>query len=126
MQALIKSGVLSTIKIVSILVIVAGALLYWRISNGFQAAWMATGAGVAFTIGGLAGVLALVLGFIITEPSATRMARIGGAIQSQGSPPTPEQMGQLKVLQERVRLTGRINVGLLLVAAVLMIVGRTL
>ena len=54
--------------IVAALTILAGAGLYWRDSNGLDPAWITSGPGLAFTIGGLAAIAAFVGGLVISAP----------------------------------------------------------
>src|SRR3712207_4204297 len=44
-----------------ILTVVAGVLLYWRSSSGLDADWITTPTGLAFTVGGIAGIAGLAI-----------------------------------------------------------------
>lgn len=48
--------------VVSALTVLSGAALYWRASNGLDAAWIGSAPGLAFTIGGIAALAAFIGG----------------------------------------------------------------
>jgi len=110
--------------VVGLVTIAAGIWLLWRDSGGFQAAFMGSGMGVAFSIGALSGLAAAVVGIGIGARNALRLRALGGAIQGQAAGPTPEQLGQVQALQRRLRLGARVTASLLAVAVVCMAVAR--
>ena len=69
--------------IVAGLTILSGAVLYWHDSNGLQAAWITSPTGLAFTIGGLAAILAFVLGGILIGPGVAEQTAVRGGARRQ-------------------------------------------
>ena len=65
--------------IVAALAIISGAALYWHDSGGLQAAWITSPTGLAYTIGGLAALVAFVGGLVLIAPSIAEQA----AVQSE-------------------------------------------
>jgi uncharacterized membrane protein len=106
--------------------ILAGILLYWRASNGFDLDWISSATGVAFTVGGVAAILAFVFGLILVKPAMGRMGSIGQAIAMSGGPPTDAQVSEMQKLGARLALIGQINLLLLVVAVVAMAIARFL
>jgi len=106
------------ISLAAILCTLAGLALYWRVSGGLQLARMLTLSGLALTIGSAAGVLAAILGSVVTAPIATRMEALSKEIQSAGGPPKPEQMTELQRLQVRLGQAGLWGTILLVITAV--------
>ncbi|MBI5300932.1 MAG: hypothetical protein HY868_02255 [Chloroflexi bacterium] len=104
--------------------VIAGALLYWRASLGFSAAWFATGSGITLTIGALAGIAGAVVGFAINGRTANAMAALGAQIASAGGPPKPEQLAQMQAYQETLRQGGMIGGVLIAIALACMSVAR--
>jgi putative copper export protein len=49
------------------LAILSGLILFWNASGGLQGSWLSTPTGIAFTIGGAAGVIALGFSFAISS-----------------------------------------------------------
>ena len=113
------------ITLAGILTVLAGVLLYWRASDGFDADWISSGPGVAFTVGGLAAITTLALGLGITKPAVDRMGALGQEIASGGQP-TPSQASEMQRLQARLVLLGRLSMVLLTIAVVTMAMARFL
>jgi len=106
--------------------ITAGLLLYWRTSGGFDGDWITSATGLAFTIGGLAAIIAFLLGLTIAKPAADRMGALAQAAAAAGGPPSQEQAAQIGALQAKLRAIGLTNLGLLTGAVVLMAIARYL
>jgi hypothetical protein len=104
--------------------IISGALLYWIVSGGIQLQWLATSRGTLLTIGALSGIGALLVGVLVSAPAASRLGVIGGQVQAAGGPPTAEQAGQLRSMQERLVRGSHIAAALMAVALVLMVLSR--
>ena len=112
--------------IVAALAVASGALLYWRDSNGLQAAWTTSASGLAFGVGGLAAILAFVGGMILIGPSAAEQAAVGNELAASGGEPTEAQRQRLARADGRMRLASRIDLPLILIAGLAMAVGRYL
>ncbi|HZY44153.1 MAG TPA: hypothetical protein VFF70_05310 [Anaerolineae bacterium] len=107
MQALSgKTKLIPAMLISPLLVIITGVLMYWKVSDGLSGSWLGSPAGLALTIGSLAGILAFVLGFVINRPAAEHMAALSREMQSAGKPPSPEQMAELRAQQQRLSKGG--------------------
>ena len=100
--------------------ILAGLLMYWRASDGFNTDWIGSTYGIAITVGALAAIAAVALGASIVRPSMLAAAAIGREVAGSGGPPTPEQAAQIQALQDRVRATGQVIIPLLLFATAAM------
>src|SRR5919106_6918386 len=64
------------IMLSAVVTILAGLLLYWRASHGFDVDWIGSGPGVAFTVGGLAAIVTLALGLSLTKPAVDRIGAL--------------------------------------------------
>lgn len=111
--------------IVATLTILSGAALYWRDSGGLQAAWVSTPSGLAFTIGGLSALVAWIGGFVLIGPSIATQAAVQAELAGGGIP-TDAQRRRLAGAEARMRLANRLDLPLLVVAALTMAVGRYL
>jgi len=107
----------------SLLSVLAGMALYWIDSDGFRSAWMHSGPGLGFGLGGLAGLIGLYFGFQLNRRS-NRMAQLGREIQGQGAPPTQDQLKTLQQLQSQLKTGGVLNAVFLLLASILMATAR--
>lgn len=102
MQSLGKSGYALAAMISAIITIVAGFLLIWKLSGGFQPEWFHSWYSRVLTTGAGVAVVAFSIGFTINRPGAARINKIGMAIAAQGGTPTPDQVAELTRLRNRI------------------------
>ncbi len=126
MQRLMQGRFPVVIAVAGVLNVVTGLLLYYRDSGGLQAAWMASGPGLGFTAGGLAALMALIYGGVVTGPTGAKLGRLGQEIQSAGKPPTTEQLQQIEGYQRQLSQASVVNTVLVGIAVVAMAVARYL
>jgi uncharacterized membrane protein len=107
-----------------VVTLLSGLGLYWRDSAGFQSAWLASGAGKVFGLGGAVAIGASILGMAINMPAGRRLAEITGRLQSAGRPPTPEEQATLAALQARLGRASVVAAVLLVIATLLMAIAR--
>jgi putative copper export protein len=100
--------------------ILAGLLMYWRVSGGLDPDWIGSAYGLTLTIGAISGIVAFVIGLTVVRPTNNATLALGREIAEGGGPPTPEQAARMQALQARGRTTGRILLLLLLVAVAAM------
>jgi uncharacterized membrane protein len=110
--------------IVAALTVLSGATLYWRDSGGLEWTWVSSPPGLAYTIGGLAAIMALVTGIILIGPSTGEQAAVQAELAASAGAPTEQQRLRLARAEGRIRLATRLNLGLILLAALMMAVGR--
>lgn len=108
----------------SLLTVLAGGILFWFSSGGFNTAWMASGPGIGFTIGSVAALAAFLVGSFGISPTAGKMAALGGQIAASGKGPTPEQVAQMQALDKRLNLAERIDFIMLVIAMLTMATAR--
>ena len=112
--------------IVASLTILSGAALYWRASGGLQAAWVSSPTGLAFTIGGLAAIVAFVGGFILIGPSIGAQTAVQSELARGDGVPTEAQRQRLERAAGRMQLANRVDLPLMLLAGLSMAVARYL
>ena len=112
-------------SLAALLTTIPGILLY-IIDSGFRPAWMTTGIGVGWTIGGLAGIAAFLHGGLVTGRTSNRIAQLGQEIAAAGGPPSPVQLAEMGQLQAKMREAGIVSAVLLAVAVLGMTVARYL
>jgi hypothetical protein len=111
---------------VSTINVVVGLLLYWRASAGLDQAWLRTGTGIGFTFGAICALAAWVLGLWMIGPTIEKLDHTATAIGGAGRPPTPEELGRLGALQDRLHRIGQADVTLLAGAVLGMATARYL
>ncbi len=108
----------------AIVTLLSGFGLYWHDSGGFQSAWLASGPGRVFGLGGALGLVTAIAGMAVNAPTARRMGELGGRLQAAGRPPTPDEQATLAALQSRLSRAGTVTTVLLLIATFLMAIAR--
>lgn len=112
--------------IVATLTVLSGAALYWRDSGGFQLAWIASPTGLGFSLGAIAGITSLVLGFALVGPSIAAQTVVQKELAASGAPATPAQVETLALADRRMQLANRVDFPLVLLAGLMMAVARYL
>jgi hypothetical protein len=112
--------------IVATLTILGGAALYWVDSGGLQLGWITSPTGVAFTIGGLAALIAFVGGLILIGPSIAEQTALHAELAGGDGVATDDQRRRLARAEGRMRLASRVDMPLLLLSAVTMAIARYL
>ena len=118
MQALGKSGYPIAAMISAVITIVAGFLLIWKLSAGFEPIWFKSWYARVLTSGATIALIAFIIGFSINRPSAARINKISTAIAAQGTGPTPEQMKELMSLRKKI-FTATNYIAILLAVAII-------
>ena len=108
----------------SLLTVLAGGVLFWFSSGGFNAAWLASGPGIGFTVGSVASLVAFLAGGIGVGPTSEKMATLGGQIAASGKGPTPGQVAQMEALEKRLNLAERLDFIMLVIAMLTMATAR--
>ena len=117
MQALLgQTRFLRAIAAAAGLATLSGVLLYWRAAGGLRPEWISTGTGLAFTIGGLAGLAASAIGLGVQNRGSRALVAIWRAAQASGAQPTAEQAAQMQAHQRAVAKGGQWTFILLIVA----------
>lgn len=119
-----KMGIM--FPIVAALTILSGAVLYWRDSGGLQLTWITSPTGLAFTVGGLAAIIAFVGGGILIGPGIAEQTAVRGELAAGDGVPTSAQQERLDRADRRLKLAGRIDLPLLILAGLTMAVARYL
>lgn len=110
----------------SAITVLAGLALYWRVSGGLTGAWVTSGPGIGFTIGGLAAIVAFVAGFALIKPRVDRVSTLGAEMKAAGGPPAQAQIDEMGGLQRQLRQIGLADAILLTVAVFFMAISRYL
>lgn len=108
------------------LTILAGLLMYWRVTDGLEWDRITSAYGISLTIGALCAIAAFSLGLSVVRPTIMATLAIGREVGASGGPPTPDQAAQLQAIQHRSHAAGRVIVPLLIVAVAAMASARYL
>ena len=91
----------------AITTVVAGIVLLWITTDGFEASLLLDASRLGFTIGGVAGILALGLGGLYVFPRTRVVERTLGAALGAGRPPTDEERATLMRVGGESRAAGK-------------------
>jgi hypothetical protein len=124
MAALQRRGIMTVTPILAITTLISGLGLYWWLSGGFRSEFMGSGTGITFGAGGLAAIVAYVLGMTVMRPAMLRAAAL---MQQAGTLPAAEReaaIAEVTRLRARGGAVGRTVAALLIFAVAAMAVGR--
>ena len=108
----------------AVVAVLSGLGLYWHDSAGFQSAWLGSGPGRVFGMGGGFALAAMVTGMSVNAPAGRRLGILTARIQAEGRPPTPDEVATLQALQQRLARGGNIVALLVVLATMAMAVAR--
>lgn len=120
---LVKTRLASYFPWVGGLTVLSGLAMMWRDSAISESNWAASPSGIVFSIGGLAGLIALIIGGSVVGRSIVQLRQIVLA-SAPDAPPSPEQAARIAQLQARADRGNRIVGPLLAIAVIAMAVGR--
>ena len=109
----------------ALLTVIAGMILFWFSSNGLSAIWMGSGPGIAYSFAALFAFFGFFVG-IFQSKNSRALAMLGGQIQAQGAPPSPEQAAQLQKIGKALAIGGKLNATFLILATGGMAIARYL
>ena len=105
--------------------VIAGTILYGINSSWFKPGWMMSGPGIGFGVAAFFAILGFIVG-VFQGKNSSAMAMLGGQIQAQGQPPSPEQAAQLQKLGKALATGGTLNAVFLILATIGMAIARYL
>ena len=126
MAALARRRIPVFMPVIALITLVSGMWLFQRLSGGQPSALFATPVGKAFALGGLAALLAFLVGMILGRPLMMRSAKLAESLVTA----SPEQRAGITAEMQRLRARGaslnRVVMALLLFALTAMAVARYL
>jgi hypothetical protein len=100
--------------------------LYWVFTAGLQQQVMFSRSGLAFGIGGLCGLLAMILGGAIMGRGMSRMTALGAQMANAPEAERASHMQEMAALRGRLGVASKVILLLMIVALLLMAVGHYL
>jgi hypothetical protein len=123
MGALQRRGWMNVVLGMGTVTVLSGLYLMWVMSGHFSAGFMGSRPGILLSVGMLAGILILLVGFALSLPTSRGMGRVAARMAGAGGPPSAEDLAELGRLRGRMTLLLRVVAVLMLVAVVTMALG---
>jgi hypothetical protein len=124
MMGLGRRGITAFFGVVGGITTLTGIYLYWRFTGGFDPEVSRTNAGMAFGIGGVAGILATILGGAVVGRSSNKLLEIMGQVATAPEAQRAALMQQAGALRGRMKTFGTVVLLLQVTALALMAVGH--
>lgn len=80
---------------------VTGALLYLRIAFNVGPNWFLSSQGITLSVAAFLGLAGYLHGTLTLRPTNIRIGQLGQEIAASGGPPSPAQLAEMQVLQEK-------------------------
>jgi uncharacterized membrane protein len=123
---LMRRRFMDVMPVAAIITILAGLWLYWKMSAGFQSAYVHSATGGTLAVGGLLAIVAFIIGVTTMRPAMLKAAALS---QSAAQAPPAEReaiMARAQALRARAFNVSRWVVLLITLTAVSMAVARYL
>lgn len=124
MQTLQRHKLHAFMAFASILTVLTGLWLYWRFTAGLEAEVMLSPGGLAFGIGGICGLLAMILGGSVLGRGFARIAALGELATAGPETERAMHLQDIAMLRQRLSVAGKFILLLMVVALVLMAIGH--
>lgn len=126
MAGLQKRRMMVVLPIAAALTLLAGIRLLWLVSGGFNAAYLRTPTGLAFTLGGAAALVAFLLGIFISRPAMARAGVLSQRVAGADGADRDGLMAEIQRLRQRAAVVTLWVAVLLVLATAGMAVARYL
>ena len=124
--ALAKRHFMEIMPIVALVTILSGLWLYWKVSGGFQPAFMHSATGTTLGLGAAAAIAAFAIGLTVVRPSMVRAAALGQSATQAPPAERDAKLAQAQALRLRAAAAGRYVALLLALAVTAMALARYL
>jgi uncharacterized membrane protein len=127
MGAVMKRGMPKIMAALAGTTILAGLLLMWHDSAGFQSEWMHTSVGRGFSLGGAIAILAFIYGMAVVRPTMEKVGKLSQGMASITSDADrAAQAASIAKLRTKGDGASKLVAWMLLLALVIMAVARYL
>ena len=126
MQTLQRRKLHAFMALAATLTVLTGIWLYWRFTSGLDADVVLGPGGLAFGIGGICGLLAMILGGAILGRGFAQIVALGERATAGPEAERAMRMQDIEALRQRLAVAGKLILLLMVAALVLMAIGHYL
>jgi hypothetical protein len=126
MAGMMRRRFMDVMPVVAILNILSGLWLYWKMSGGFEPAYMRSATGMAFGTGGVLAIIAFIIGVTVVRPSMLKAMALGPRIAQAQPQEKDAMMAEAQSLRVKAMGAGKVVSLLLGLAVAAMAVARYL
>lgn len=125
MAALQRRGIMTVMPILAAVTLISGLWLYLRAAAGGHAEFARSGTGMAFGLGGLAAIVAWLVGMFVMRPAMMKGVALMQSLGPSASAEERQRAGaEAQRLRGRAAVAGKATMHLLLFAVAAMAVAR--
>jgi hypothetical protein len=124
MQGLERKGMTAFFAALGGTTVLTGIYLFWRFTGGFDPEVSRSHAGMAFGIGGVAGIVAVIIGGSVTGRSSRKMLALMEQLPKASEAQKGGLLREADTLRQRMKSFGAIVLLLQVIALLLMAVGH--
>jgi uncharacterized membrane protein len=124
MSALLRRKIHAFMASIGGVTVLTGIYLYYRFTGGFDPALSGTRAAMVFGTGGLAGIVALILGGAVVGKNAKKMGELAARMATAPEAERAAIASQVAAARQRAETASRIVIVLQIIAVVLMAIGH--
>jgi uncharacterized membrane protein len=124
MQTLQRRKLHAFMALAAVLTVLTGLWLYWRFTAGLTEEVILSPGGLAFGIGGVCGLLAMILGGAILGRGFARIVALGEHATAGPEAERATHMHDIETLRQRLSVAGKLILLLMVLALVLMAIGH--
>jgi hypothetical protein len=124
MMGLEKKGMTALFASIGGTAVLTGIYLYWHFTGGFDPEVSRSHAGLAFGIGGVAGIFALIIGGAVIGRSSRKVLELMSQLPTAPEPQKAGMLREAEALRNKMKSFGQIVLLLQVIALGLMAVGH--
>lgn len=124
MAGMAKRKWMIVVPIIALLTMLSGIWLFWRVSMGFNSAYMSSGPGRTYSLGGTMAIIGFLIGITVTRPAMMKIGRLTASLANASPAERETIMSEVEKTRTRGERWGRVIAFLLIGAATLMALGR--
>lgn len=123
MQQLMKRGYMGAMTLIGLVTVLTGLYVMWRISGGFDPAYMGSVRGILISTGMLTGIGVLGVLAHMSRPTSKKLAAVAQRVATVEGEPDPADLAEMQRLRDKLTLALRIAGVLMAITLVCMAVG---